>query len=121
MIGKTANGRWRVRVKYQGRVVADRTFDRRTDATRWEAEQRRQLEHGDWVDPNRAKLTVAELVPAWLEHRRRTVASGRGRATSRRCNSTFYPCSAGDLLAPSAAGMSPDLQACSAKVAVPTQ
>ena len=74
MIGKTANGRWRVRVKYQGRVVADRTFDRRTDATRWEAEQRRQLEHGDWVDPNRAKVTLAELVPAWLEHRRRTVA-----------------------------------------------
>lgn len=74
MIGKTANGRWRVRVKYQGRVVADRTFDRRTDASRWEAEQRRQLEQGDWVDPNRAKVTLDELVPGWLEHRRRTVA-----------------------------------------------
>jgi hypothetical protein len=90
MIGKTANGRWRVRVKYQGRVVADRTFDRRTDASRWEAEQRRQLEQGDWVDPNRAKVTLDELVPGWLEHRRRTAA---------------------DLLARSVAQMSPDSRA----------
>lgn len=74
MIGKTSNGRWRVRVKYQGRVVADRTFDRRTDAARWETDQRRHLEHGDWVDPRRAKVTLAEVAPAWLEHRRRTVA-----------------------------------------------
>ena len=74
MIGKTPNGRWRVRVKYQGRVVADRTFDRRTDASRWEADQRRHLEHGDWVDPKRAKVTLTEVAPAWLEHRRRTVA-----------------------------------------------
>ena len=74
MIGKTANGRWRVRVKYRSRVVADRTFDRRTDATKWEAEQRRRLDQGDWVDPNRAKVTLSEVVPEWLEHRRRIVA-----------------------------------------------
>jgi integrase len=74
MIGKTRSGRWRVRVKYQGRVVADRTFDRRTDATKWEAEQRRQLEQGDWVDPGRSKVALVDVVPDWLMHRSQTVA-----------------------------------------------
>ncbi len=74
MIGKTSTGRWRVRVKHRGRVVADRTFDRRTDAARWETEQRRQLDQGEWLDPNRAKVTLGDVAPAWLVHRQRTVA-----------------------------------------------
>jgi hypothetical protein len=88
MIGKTPHGRWRVRVKYHGRVVADRTFDRRTDATRWEAEQRRQLDHGDWVDPNRAKVTLAEVAPGWLTIDGEQSPSEHGRATSPLCECT---------------------------------
>ena len=41
MIIKRPNGKWRVQVKYRSRVVADRTFDRRGDAARWEVEQKR--------------------------------------------------------------------------------
>ena len=38
---------------YSQAVAADRTFDGRADAARREAEQRRQLDQGDWVGPNR--------------------------------------------------------------------
>jgi len=74
MITKARNGRWRVRVKHHGRVVADRTFDRKTDASRWEAEQRRSLDQGDWLDPRRGDVALDEVVNDWLAHRRQTVA-----------------------------------------------
>jgi Phage integrase, N-terminal SAM-like domain len=74
MIIKAPNGRWRARIKHRGRWVADRTFDRKGGAVRWESEQRRLIDQGDWVDPRRGDVTLGDLVPEWLEHRRRTVA-----------------------------------------------
>ena len=70
MVNKTANGRWRVRVKSRGVVVADRTFVRRGDALRWEAEQTRLLVLGEFVPPSAGKMTVAELAEEYREARR---------------------------------------------------
>ena len=70
MVNKTANGRWRARVKSRGIVVADRTFVRRGDALRWEAEQTRLLVLGEFVPPSAGKMTVAELAEEYREARR---------------------------------------------------
>ncbi len=70
MVNKTANGRWRVRVKSRGVVVADRTFVRRGDALRWEAEQTRLLVLGEFVPLSAGKMTVAELAEEYREARR---------------------------------------------------
>jgi hypothetical protein len=74
VISGTSKNRWRVRVKNRGHVVADRTLDRRADAARWESEQRRGLDQGDWIDPRRGDVTLAEMATIWLEYRRQTVS-----------------------------------------------
>ena len=43
MIFKTPYGTWRAKVKFRSVVVADRTFERKGDAVRWETEQKRLL------------------------------------------------------------------------------
>lgn len=61
MILRRPNGNWRVQVKHRGRVVADRTFDRKGDALRWEMEQKRLLLSGEFVSPAAGRITVREL------------------------------------------------------------
>ena len=51
MINKTASGRYRVRVKVRGRVVADQTFAQRRQAEAWERQQRARIDSSGWVDP----------------------------------------------------------------------
>ena len=64
----TASGqvRYRVRVKAHGRVVASRTFERRTDAREWERDQLTHLHQGDWVDPRRGRISLALMAESWL-------------------------------------------------------
>lgn len=74
-ISKTPGGRWRVQVKHCGRVVADQTFDRKGDATRWETEQKRRLIDGDFVSPAAGRITVRELAAEYEKHRTTAVAT----------------------------------------------
>lgn len=74
MIIKRPNGKWRVQVKYKSRVVADRTFDRRGDAVRWETEQKRLLHSGEFVAPAAGRVTVRELAEEYRESRRGQVS-----------------------------------------------
>lgn len=69
MIIKTPGGRFRARVKFRGVVVADRTFERRTDAIRWETEQKRLLHSGDFIPPDAGRITVSELAAEYSEAR----------------------------------------------------
>jgi integrase len=66
MINKTASGRYRVRVKVRGRVVADQTFAQRRQAEAWERQQRARLDSSGWVDPALGRATLAELAQQWL-------------------------------------------------------
>lgn len=75
MIGKTTTGTWRVRVKSKGQVVADRTFDRKADAERWEADQKRLLALGDFVPPARGKVSLGDVAEQWMTARAHSVAS----------------------------------------------
>lgn len=74
VIVKRPNGKWRVQVKYKSRVVADRTFDRRGDAVRWETEQKRLLHSGEFVAPAAGRITVRELAEEYRESRRGQVS-----------------------------------------------
>lgn len=69
MILKVAGGRFRVRVKFRGIVVADRTFDRRAEAVRWETEQKRLLHDGDFIPPSAGRVTVGEVAAEYREAR----------------------------------------------------
>jgi integrase len=69
VILKRPNGKWRVKVKFRGVIVADRTFDRRGDAVRWEMEQKRLLQSGEFVSPAAGRITVAELADEYRESR----------------------------------------------------
>lgn len=74
MIVKRPNGKWRAKVKFRGVIVADRTFERRGDAVRWEAEQKRLLQTGDFVSPNAGRMTVVELADEYRDSRRGQVS-----------------------------------------------
>ncbi len=69
MIQKRSNGKWRAKVKFRGVIVADRTFERRGDAVRWEMEQKRLLQSGDFVAPAAGRITVNELAEEYRESR----------------------------------------------------
>ena len=70
MIQRRPNGKWRAKVTFRGAIVADRTFDRRADAARWETEQKRLLQAGEFVKPTAGRMTVAELAEKYRESRR---------------------------------------------------
>lgn len=74
-ISKTANGRWRVRVKSGRQMVASRTFDLKRDAEAWEAAQKRALSLGDFVDPRAGRESLGLVVDRWIKQREGTVAS----------------------------------------------
>ena len=75
MINKLPSGKWRVRVKSKGEVVADQSFDRKGDAEQWEAAQKRALTLGEFVDPKRGKESLGSVADRWMESRSHSVAS----------------------------------------------
>jgi integrase len=80
----TARGhvRYRARVKFHGRAVATRVFDRKADAVAWEQDQCRRLRSGEWLDPRRGRVPLGRLAEDWLSARgavkRRTLETDRG-------------------------------------------
>ena len=80
--GPDGKVRYRARVKSNGREVASRMFDRRSDAVAWEQDQRRRLRTGEWLDPRRGQAPLAALAEMWLQTRqtvkRRTLESDLG-------------------------------------------
>ncbi|MEX1078509.1 MAG: tyrosine-type recombinase/integrase [Homoserinimonas sp.] len=74
MINKTAQGNFRVRVKHKGKVVADKTFQRKGDAVTWESAMKRRIALGDWIDPRLGEEPLSDIATRWLEMRQKTVA-----------------------------------------------
>jgi hypothetical protein len=74
--------RYRARIKANGREVASRMFDRKSDAVAWEQDQRRRLRAGEWLDPRRGQVPLSVVAEMWLESRhtvkRRTLESDHG-------------------------------------------
>jgi integrase len=61
--------RYRARVKWQGRYVATRVFERKADAVTWEQDQRRRLRLGEWIDPRRGQVPLSAVAAGWLGSR----------------------------------------------------
>jgi integrase len=75
--------RWRVRVKSGRKVVADRTFDRKSDASKWEQMQKRALDLGEFVDPRAGKEQLGSVLERWLPEREGTVGEKTFREAER--------------------------------------
>src|SRR5665648_1083944 len=60
---------WRAKVFFERRVVAQKSFPRRVDARRWEADQLSKLQSGTWIDPARGRVTFAALAAEWQDSR----------------------------------------------------
>ena len=65
----SGNVSWRAKVFWAQRVVAQQSFERRTDAKRWEADQLAKLASGSWIDPARGRVTFAALAEEWQASR----------------------------------------------------
>jgi integrase len=61
--------RYRARVKWHGRYVATRVFERKADAMAWEQDQRRRLRLGGWIDPRRGQVPLSVVAADWLRSR----------------------------------------------------
>jgi integrase len=61
--------RYRARVKWHGRYVATRVFERKADAVAWEQDQRRRLRMGEWIDPRRGQVPLSVVAGDWLGSR----------------------------------------------------
>jgi hypothetical protein len=66
---KAGRVRYRARVKHHGREVATQVFDRKNDAVVWEAEQKRRLRLGEWIDPKRGRVPLRLVADDWFESR----------------------------------------------------
>jgi len=75
--------RWRARVKSGRKVVADRTFDRKSDAIKWEQAQKRALDLGEFVDPRAGKEQLGSALERWLSEREGTVGEKTFREAER--------------------------------------
>lgn len=84
MITKRPNGKFRAQVKSGGKVVADKTFDRKGDAETWEASQKRALLLGDFVDPKAGRETFGKALDRWMIARVGTVAGSTYKADTNR-------------------------------------
>ncbi|RHA40993.1 tyrosine-type recombinase/integrase, partial [Cellulomonas rhizosphaerae] len=56
---------WRANVFFEHRVIADKSFQRKTDAKRWEADQLVKLQSGAWIDPTRGRVSFGSLAEEW--------------------------------------------------------
>lgn len=58
-----------MKVFFNQRVVAQKSFTRLAEARRWEADQESKLRAGEWIDPNRGKISFAEVAEQWQASR----------------------------------------------------
>lgn len=56
---------WRAKAFFEHRVIAEKSFARKTDAKRWEADQLVKLQSGTWIDPTRGRLSFESLAQEW--------------------------------------------------------
>ncbi|MDP1877218.1 MAG: tyrosine-type recombinase/integrase [Actinomycetota bacterium] len=69
MILKTRQGRYRVKVKDRGVIVADRTFVHWNDAEAWEAVRKRMVAAGRLAPASAGRTPVAQVYAAWTQVR----------------------------------------------------
>ena len=69
MILRTRQGRYRVKVKDHGVIVADRTFVHWNDAEAWESDRKRMVATGRLAPASAGRTPVAQVHAAWSQVR----------------------------------------------------
>ena len=59
----------RAKVFFEHRVIAEKSFQRKTDAKRWDADQLVKLQSGAWIDPTRGRVSFGTLAEEWQNSR----------------------------------------------------
>lgn len=102
-VRKLPSGRWQARYPGPDGQLrnAPRTFAGKREAEQWLSLTEAQLVTGDWTDPARAKIRLADYAAKWINERpgfgrtRRPCTSGCGPSTSVlgsvRCSSARSP------------------------------
>lgn len=65
-VSRYGSTRWRAKVFSGGRLVTSKVFDLKRDADAWEAEQKRRLLTGQWVDPKAGTVPLREVIREYL-------------------------------------------------------
>jgi hypothetical protein len=60
---------WRARYYGPDGRQRSKSFKRKADAERWEAQHRSQTAQGDWIDPPRGRVMFGEYALGWLDSR----------------------------------------------------
>jgi Phage integrase, N-terminal SAM-like domain len=70
-IRKLPSGRWQARYPGPDGIdrPAPRTFPTKTDADIWLNGKDAEIRGGDWIDPDRGRVPLAEYASAWVEER----------------------------------------------------
>ena len=64
-VQRQPNGRWRVRYRDPDGVLRSRTFTRKLDAERHAAKVTVDLDAGQWLDPRRSRMELADWAQQW--------------------------------------------------------
>lgn len=65
-VKRRPDGKWRARYRDVAGKEHARHFARKADAERWVAASTTAVARGDWVDPAKSRITVAEWSKVWL-------------------------------------------------------
>jgi integrase len=80
-IYRHSNGQWRARYSGPDRRQHTRHFDRKSDAAKWLAGVEVSRAKGEWLDPGRSSVTVADWCGTWLDAQHQLRATTRARYT----------------------------------------
>jgi integrase len=69
--------RWQARYRRPDGKEETQRFDRKVDAEKWLTRKLVAMDHGEWTDPVRARILVAEWGERWLESKATLKASTR--------------------------------------------
>lgn len=64
-VARRPNGKWRARYRDMAGKEHSRHFRRKVDAETWLKQVTASIVRGDYVDPNRSKMTVREMAQTW--------------------------------------------------------
>lgn len=73
------DARWRARYRDAAGAERSKHFTRKVDAENWLDSVTTAFHTGTYVDPDRARLTVAELAPTWLARKGNLKPTTRAR------------------------------------------
>jgi integrase len=74
VIKKTEGGKYQVRIYSLGKQVGMRTFDKKRDASLWEAEEKRKLVAGQWTDARLGNVSLGSIIDSFNEARLGTIS-----------------------------------------------